>query len=70
MKHKFRSFSTEYHLALAYRVVQNVPYFVFHSKVVFYSFFPCFSGGVDSRTGRFFLTLIWIQLDAILCSSG
>ena len=42
MKHKFGSFSTEYHLALAYRVVQNVPSVVFHSKVVFYSFFSIF----------------------------
>ena len=30
------------------------PYFVFHPKVVFYNFFPYFSGGVDSRPGRFF----------------
>ena len=28
-------------------------YFVFHPKVVFYNFFPYFSGGVDSRPGRF-----------------
>ena len=27
---------------------------LFHSKVVFYSFFPYFSGGVDSRPVRFF----------------
>ena len=29
---------------------KKVPYFVFHPKVVFYNFFPYFSGGV----GRFF----------------
>ena len=28
--------------------------FVFHPKIVFYNFFPYFSGGVDSRPGRFF----------------
>ena len=30
------------------------PYFVFHHKVVFYNFFPYFSGDVDSRPGRVF----------------
>ena len=33
---------------------KKAPYFVFHRKVVFYNFFPYFSGGVDSRPGRFF----------------
>ena len=33
---------------------KKAPYFVFHPKVVFYNFFPYFSGGVDSRPGRFF----------------
>ena len=34
---------------------ENAPYFIFHPKVVFYIiFFPYFSGGVDSRPGRFF----------------
>ena len=33
---------------------KKVPYFVFHPKVVFYNYFPYFSGGVDSRPGRFF----------------
>ena len=33
---------------------KKVPCFVFHPKVVFYNFFPYFSGGVDSRPGRFF----------------
>ena len=37
-----------------YSVVQKAPFFVFHPKVVFYNFFPYFSGGVDSRPGRFF----------------
>ena len=30
------------------------PCFVFHPKVVFYIFSSYFSGGVDSRPGRFF----------------
>ena len=30
------------------------PYFVSHHKVVFYNFFPYFSGDVDSRPGRVF----------------
>ena len=33
---------------------KKAPYFVFHPKVVFYNFFPYFSGGVDSRPGRLF----------------
>ena len=33
---------------------KKAPYLVFHTKVVFYIFFPYFSGGVDSRPGRFF----------------
>ena len=33
---------------------KKAPYFVFHPKVVFYNFFIHFSGGVDSRPGRFF----------------
>ena len=32
---------------------KKVPCFVFHRKVVFYNFFPYFSGGVDSRPRRF-----------------
>ena len=37
------------------KVVQKKAlYFVFHPKVVFYNFFPYFSGGGDSRPGRFF----------------
>ena len=33
---------------------KKTPYFVFHPKVVFYNFFPYFSGDVDSRSKRFF----------------
>ena len=39
-------------------IIQGGPkkalYFIFHPKVVFYIFFPYFSGGVESRPGRFF----------------
>ena len=33
---------------------KKAPYFFFHPKVVFYNFFPYYSGGVDSRPGRLF----------------
>ena len=33
---------------------KKASYFVVHPKVVFYNFFPYFSGGVDSRSKRFF----------------
>ena len=39
---------------------KKAPYFVFHPKVAFYNFFPYFSGGVDSRPGRFFWSIRYI----------
>ena len=39
---------------------KKAPYFVFHPKVAFYNFLPYFSGGVDSRSGRFF----WFQYES------
>ena len=48
---------------------KKVPYVVFHSKVLFYNFFPYIFRWCRQQAWQILLITIWIQLDNLLCSS-